>query len=176
MARRKKGGSKDLATVAEELKRPFDEEVLENQRKIVAARESAYLARMEAVEKATFRDVKERDAWVEKKKRDLVVPALTDVELALRHGSSREREVARKEVLEMTGHARPEGNGVFSQPLIVIAGLENMTRLPWAREVKAITHVVDAEAPPPGRVAAPSNTVTSDIVVSKKGRPKHEDK
>ena len=97
--------------------------------------------RLKAVGAPKFKTPQERSHWVEEKKQALVPHALADVEIALKTGSISQRERARKDVLDMTGHSQGEQLGPQT-PLIMIVQGEG--RLPWVRKVSDGT-VVDAE-------------------------------
>lgn len=94
-----------------------------------------HLARMKYVNLPEFRDAKERETWVENKKQELVPLAIADLEIQLKLGDTQEREKARKEVLDMTGHSKREGAGSTS-PLIMLVGVTgNLADNPWVRKV-----------------------------------------
>ncbi len=104
-----------------------------------------------------FKDEKEKEQWIEAKKKALIPLALLDVEYALKLGDTAERERARREVLDMTGHGKRESQNQQNQPLIIISGLAD-GGLPWVRRVDA------------NGKQLPSNTVT----VAPAGGPKNE--
>lgn len=101
----------------------------------------------------SFVDEKTQEEWVEAKKKSLVPLALADVEYALKLGDAQEREKARKEVLDMTGHGRKEAGNAPTQPLIIITnGPGGLGQNPWVRqidkdgkELPAKTQVIDAQ-------------------------------
>jgi hypothetical protein len=103
-----------------------------------------FKARKNYVKLPEFQNPDDRDAWVEQKKGELVPYALMDLEYAVTLGDSQEREKARKEILDITGHGKagaPQG-----QPMIIIHGFSgNPQDLPWVQRV---------EVPklPPGKV------------------------
>lgn len=93
-------------------------------------------ARMAFAKVPEFADAKERERWVENKKEELVPLALADVEFSLKLGDAQEREKARKEVLDMTGHGKRDTGGGSTSPLIILAGITgNLADNPWVRKV-----------------------------------------
>lgn len=111
----------------------------------IARAETRHKARMDYLKVPEFNDPKERDRWIEDKKQALIPLALADVEYSLKLGDQQERERARKEVLDMTGHGKREGGGGSTSPLIVLMGVSgNLAENPWVRhaaeekEVKVI--------------------------------------
>lgn len=97
-------------------------------------------ARMAYVKLPVFKDQKEIELHVEAKKMELLPLALADVEYQLKLGDAQEREKARKEVLDMTGHGKQDGKSGPSTPQIIIIGAgTDAQSLPWVRRVDPST-------------------------------------
>lgn len=117
----------------------------------IAKQETRFQARMAYVKLPKFSDPKAREKWVEDKKQELVPLALADVEYSLRLGDQQEREKARREVLDMTGHGKRESGGGSTSPLIILTGITGAPGdNPWVRrlapdgkELPANVQVVD---------------------------------
>jgi hypothetical protein len=130
-----KAEAKDLATIATDMGAD-DLAVLDETVSKIAKASTRHKARMAYVKVPEFADAKEREKWVENKKSELVPLALADVEYALKLGDSQERERARKEVLEMTGHGRRDSGGGSTSPLIILTGVTgNPGDNPWIRRI-----------------------------------------
>lgn len=129
-------GVKELTT--QDLGEVDELELSETSSRIMKAstRHKARLAFLKVPE--TFSDPKEREKWVEDKKQELLPLALADVEYSLKLGDQQERERARREVLDMTGHGKREGGGGSTSPLIMLVGVSgNPAENPWVRRVEA---------------------------------------
>lgn len=129
-------GFTDLAEVGSIIGNPlFTDPMFE--RKIQEA-ETRHNARVKFVQMPfSFANEKEQDAWIEAKKRALVPLALADVEYSLKLGDQQEREKARKEVLDMTGHGKKEADGSKSTPQIIIVGMNGQVAdNPWIRKME----------------------------------------
>lgn len=114
-----------------------DDAELEVVSRRIAAASTRHKARMAYVKTPeTFVDPKEREKWIEDKKQELVPIALADIEFSLKLGDQQEREKARKDVLDMTGHGKRDGGGGSTSPLIILAGVTgNLGDNPWVRRV-----------------------------------------
>lgn len=128
--------AKDMATDIAKADDSVDLDVLTETTSRISKAATRHKARMAYVKVPEFSDAKEREKWVENKKNELVPLALADVEFSLKLGDSQERERARKEVLEMTGHGKRDTGGGSTSPLIILTGVTgNPGDNPWVRRV-----------------------------------------
>lgn len=121
-------------TALAEVDQAIASEMTEAETRIVKAA-TRHKARMKYVGMPTeWADDKEREKWIESKKRELIPFALAEVEYSLKLGDPSERERARKDVLDMTGHGKREPGGQGGPAQIVIVGMQ-AGGLPWVRRV-----------------------------------------
>lgn len=124
-----KGGFTDLAII--------DVPEMEEASSKIAKADTRHRARMAFTKTPeVFESEKVREEWIETKKQELVPLALADIEYSLKLGDQQEREKARKEVLDMTGHGKKE-SASQQTPLIIITGAPSSGQMPWVRRIGA---------------------------------------
>lgn len=103
--------------------------------------EARLAARHRALQVPKFDDAAQAEEWADRKLAMMLPLAVADVEADLRWGDDKQRETARRQVLEATGRGRREGIGGSGGPsIVIIANNPNGSiDLPWAQKVASIT-------------------------------------